>query len=141
MNFTQQTCLECITLAVMMERFCKIKQIVEYLKLPKFFKQHDSAIFWFPDSCHLPLACLPAIRPSSTKFGGLKITQINWLLSLVYETAILRAIFLLHCGNSYILPLMTFFLYSLKDGNYLHTHSIPVKAYMHALIDACYFRL
>ena len=48
-----------------------------------------------------------------------------------------HGIFLLHHGDSFILPLMTF-LYSLKDAYYLHNHNIPVKVSTSAFIGACY---
>ena len=73
---------------------------------------------------------MPATYLRKTQFRqmfGYKISQIDWLLYPIYETAIPKTILLLRHGDSFILPLMTFLLYSLKGANHLHSHKIPVK--------------
>ena len=51
----------------------------------------------------------PAVSPGCARCRALKITQNNRLLCWIYETIIVKTIFLLHHGDSLVLPYITFF--------------------------------
>ena len=54
-------------------------------------------------------ASQPAVRPSCARCWALKITQNNRLLRRIYETVVLKTIFLLRHGDSFVFPYITFF--------------------------------
>ena len=67
----------------------------------KNFENHVDVVCW--------PASQPAVRPSCARCRALKITQNNRLLRRIYETVVLKTIFLLRHGDSFVLPYITFF--------------------------------
>ena len=54
-------------------------------------------------------ASQPAVRPSCARCRAIEITQNNRFLCQICETVVLKTIYLLHYGESFILPFITFF--------------------------------
>ena len=58
---------------------------------------------------HVDFVSQSAVRPGCARCRALKITQNNRLLHRIYETVVLKTIFLLHYGDPFVLPYITFF--------------------------------
>ena len=101
-GFSQKTRLERIATAVIMLLYIfkqSQKSIISiYNEFSKFLK-----ITWISS------ASQPAIRHNCARCRALKITQNNRLLRWIYETVVLKTIFLLCHGDSFVLPYITSF--------------------------------
>ena len=74
---------------------------------------------------HLDLVCQPAIRPGCTRCRALKTTQNNRLLCRIYETVVLKTIFLLRHGDSFILLSSLISLLIGMRKQFQRDHNIP----------------